>query len=41
MNTRSDTMAVLEREHPGAVARELRDAVLVLELVLTSEFEKS
>ncbi len=41
MNTRQDTMATLERENPGAVERELRDVVRVLEMVLTSELATS
>lgn len=41
MNTRSDTMAVLERENPGAAQQDLHDVVQVLELVLTSKLAKS
>jgi Zn-dependent M28 family amino/carboxypeptidase len=41
MNTRRDTMAALERQNPGVVADQLRDVVMVLETVLTSELATS
>jgi alkaline phosphatase isozyme conversion protein len=37
MNTRADSMATMEKRHPGLAQRQLRDVVRVLDVVLTSE----
>jgi len=40
MNTKDDTMATLQREHPGETRRQLRDVIEVLEVALTSKLAK-
>jgi alkaline phosphatase isozyme conversion protein len=37
MNTKADTVATMEKEHPGFAQRQLRDVVRVLDVILTSE----
>lgn len=37
MNTKADTVATMEKKHPGFAQRQLRDVVRVLEVILTSE----
>lgn len=40
MNTADDTMATLQREHPGMARKQLRDVVAILEVALTSKLAK-
>ncbi len=40
MNTVDDTMATLQREHPGMARKQLRDVVAILEVALTSKLAK-